>query len=204
MKSQLGRHSMILAVVITLWATGLAIAEERIVRRFDVAQNGATFKAVAFDGDGVFDTVTDDGNPAQGAVFSVLGYIYPRGTLQGGAVSGTLDDGSPAFPDQVLGIWSCRGWFVLDGDPGIEGVQLLGSQVWEFSADGPYGKRTIVTDGVDLSLEDVDLNVPFKRAITGGTGRFRGARGEQTMVNYGFNASFGFDSTHRLVMEVMD
>ncbi|MEM7282889.1 MAG: hypothetical protein AAF438_14820 [Pseudomonadota bacterium] len=193
-----------------LLATGLASTvyadDELIVRRYDVSQDGNTFKVMAMQSDpGPFDTITDDGHPAQGAMFSVLGYVYPFGTLKGGTVSGTNGDGSPAFPELVLGTWSCRGWFILDGDPGVSGEQLIGTQTFVFfTKGGRPGQRTIVSEGIDLSIEDVDLSVPFVRPITGGTGTFLGARGRHRMTNFGFNESFGFDSTHRLVFSVLD
>ncbi len=186
---------------------GLAYANDNtIVRSYDVSQDGGTFKVIALDSDpGPFDTITDEGHPSQGAVFSVLGYIYRKGTLQGGTVSGTNDDGSPAFPDLVLGQWSCRGWFILDGDPGISGIALLGQQVFLFNSQGAAGRKSIVTEGIDLSLEAIDLNVPIKRVVFGGTGPFKGARGQQTMANFpGFSDSFGVQSTHRLEFVVLD
>ncbi len=190
---------------LVLGLAGLAYADHTIALKFDVSQDGNTFKIIAIDNGegGPFDTLTNEGNLAQGAIFSVLGYIYPEGTLQGGTVSGTNADGTPAFPDLVLGHWSCRGWFIQDGDPGITGIQLLGQQVFLFDATGKLGRKSIVTEGIDLSLDEVDLNVKFRRVVFGGTGPFKGARGQQTMTNYGFNDSFGVDSTHRLEFEFL-
>jgi hypothetical protein len=157
--------------------------------RFDIAQDGSTF---SFQG-----PTTAAGLPAAGATFIVQGHVYPEGTLYGGAVSGTNADGSAAFPDEVVGTWSCRGWFLEDCDPGVTGPVLVGQQLWDLDPDAP-GTRTIITDGLEPSVNEVDLGVPFVRAITGGTGRFRVAAGEQTSVNFGFNDSLGLDSTHEL------
>ncbi len=195
--------------LLVMSVAGLAYADDdTIVRRYDVSQDGTTFKVIALnDTISTFDTLTDAGFPSQGAVFSVLGYIYPKGTLQGGTVSGTNADGSPAFPDLVLGQWSCRGWFILDVAPGmgISGNQLLGQQVFLFNSSGAAGRKSIVTEGIDLTLEDADLNVPFKRVVFGGTGPFNGARGQQTMTNFtGFSDSGGVQSTHRLEFVVLD
>ena len=41
------------------------------------------------------------------------------------------------------------------------------------------GSKMIVTDGYEYA----DFNRPFRRAVTGGTGRYRNARGEQVPVN---------------------
>ena len=64
---------------------------------------------IAFDQDNVH----EDGMPANGNAFITRGYIYPAGTLT--ESNGTLEDGSPEFPDLVLGEWVCRGWFVGEG-----------------------------------------------------------------------------------------
>ena len=178
------------ACAVTFWYGPTVVADAGgPVLSFDIAQDGNTF---VFQG-----PETPDGFPAAGATFIVQGFVYPEGTLQGGAVSGTNADGTPAFPELVMGTWSCRGWFTQDCDPGITGIVLVGTQVWDLDSGEP-GSRTIVTDGVDLSINDVDLGVPFIRAITGGTGEFNRARGEQTTINFGFNDSFGIDSTHEL------
>ncbi|MEM7711368.1 MAG: hypothetical protein AAF264_11595, partial [Pseudomonadota bacterium] len=58
--------------------------------------------------------VFDDGMPAYGNAFVTQGYIYPAGTLNSG-VEGTLPNGEPAFPDLVIGEWTCDGYFVGDG-----------------------------------------------------------------------------------------
>ena len=53
----------------------------------------------------------ENGMPAHGNAFVSQGYIYPEGTLADGIV-GVLQDGSPAFPDLVLGTCTCDGYFV--------------------------------------------------------------------------------------------
>ncbi len=172
---------------LTMGTAGVVSGDGRL--SFDVAQDGNTFVIIG---------PNSGGFAVQGTAFSVLGFVYPEGTLQGGAVSGTNEDGTPAFPDQVIGTWSCRGWFTQDDALGVTGAVLVGTQIWDLNLHRP-GSETIVTDGIDLSVNDVDLGVPFKRAITGGTGKkFKGAHGEQTTINFGFNDSFGIDATHTL------
>ncbi len=165
------------------------------VLAFDVAQDGSTFVLQG--------PTTDEGFPAQGAIFIIQGFVYPKGTLQGGAVSGTNKDGTAAFPDLVIGTWSCRGWITQDVGLDTSGVEIVGTQIFDLDLDKP-GSKTIVTDGIDLSANEVDLNVSFKRAITGGTGKFKRAGGEQIMKNFGFNVSGGFDSTHKLKFVSLD
>ncbi len=178
----------VLVSFLTMGTAGVVSGDGRL--SFDVAQDGNTFVLIG--------PTNADGFALQGAAFSVLGFVYPAGTLQGGAVSGTDSDGNPAFPDQVIGTWSCRGWFTQEDAEGITGAVLVGTQIWDLNLGEP-GSKTIVTDGIDLSVNLSDLGVPFKRAITGGTGKkFKRARGEQTTINFGFNDSFGIDSTHTL------
>jgi len=167
--------------------------DDDVIRlRFDVAQDGNTFVVIG---------PTSGGFALPGAAFSVQGFVYPKGTLQGGAVSGTDAAGNPTFPDKVIGTWSCRGWFTKADDPGVTGPVIVGTQLFDLNFDRP-GSKTIVTDGIDLSVNDVDFGVPFKRAITGGTGKkFKGAGGQQITINFGFNESFGIDSTHILKIQ---
>jgi len=68
--------------------------------RVDIAENGTRFspdETPAFP----------DGLPAYGAEFITEGYIYPAGTLTG--PNGANPDGSPEFPNRVIGRWVCRG-----------------------------------------------------------------------------------------------
>ncbi len=44
-----------------------------------------------------------------------------------------------------------------------------------------------MTQGIELA----DLKTEFERAITGGTGQYRRARGEQKQIFRGFNPSVG-------------
>jgi hypothetical protein len=74
--------------------------------RFDVAENARRF---VFDETPLF----PDGAPAYGNEFVTEGYIYPAGTLN--STNGVNEDGSPEFPDQVIGRWVCRGWHVGEG-----------------------------------------------------------------------------------------
>lgn len=63
----------------------------------------------------VFDEVTvfPSGMSAYGNPIITQGYIYPYGTLERG--NGVLADGSPEFPELVIGEWTCRGYSVGKG-----------------------------------------------------------------------------------------
>ena len=156
----------------------------------DVAMNGTTF----FD----FEQNPDParaGIPPNGSPFIIQGYIYRGGTFElYGDTSGVNADGSPQFPDRVIGTWICRGWHLQDGDA-LAGPVVATTQIFDFEPDHP-GRQILVTDGIELA----DFDVPFKRAVTGGTGAFNRVAGElvQTYVweePEFLNASGGFNTT---------
>jgi hypothetical protein len=157
------------------------------VLRFDVAEDGTHF---VFDPD-----LTDaDGMPGYGTSFITHGYLYPAGTLS--ESNGVNVDGSPEFPDQVLGEWVCRGWFVGDGMRTTTGALVVTSQLYSFG-DSP-GAAMLSSDGYELA----DVGVPITRAITGGTGSFIGAGGEARQVLLGFNATEGVNLQYELELEI--
>ena len=152
---------------------GEAAAQARTpTLEFDVAENATRF---------IFDeTPLDaDGLPGYANEFITEGYIYEAGTLN--EANGVNPDGSPEFPDKVIGRWTCRGWHVGDGAKTATGPWVITQQLYDFG-DTP-GSQMLTTDGVEL----VDLNVPVQRAIIGGTGQFMKARGEATQTMIGFN-----------------
>ena len=159
---------------------------DRIEQAFEVAMDGTSFH---FEG-----PVNANGVPADGTPFIIQGYIYPAGTFAtNGDLSGVLADGSPEFPDLVMGKWICRGWHLQDGDA-VTGPLVATTQIFDFDPNNP-GLHTIVTDGIELA----DVNVPFCRAITGGTGRFEDleASHSQKFVADGVNASGGFSAAFK-------
>jgi hypothetical protein len=146
------------------------------ILRFDVAENAKRF---------IFDEtpLVDDGSgkkvPGYANEFITEGYIYPYGTLS--ASNGVLADGSPEFPTRVLGRWTCRGWHVGEGAVTKTGPWVITHQLYDFGKTP--GNVTLTTDGLEL----VDVNVPIRRAIIGGTGRYALARGEAIQTMLGFN-----------------
>lgn len=142
------------------------------VIEIDVVENPRKF---SFDETPVF----EDGFPAYGGEFITQGFIYPKGTLEMG--EGVDADGNPQFPDLVIGTWFCRGWHVGDGARTTTGPVVITHQLFNFGEK--FGAKTVTTDGIELA----DFGVPVKRAITGGTGRFKTARGEQVQVLEGLN-----------------
>ena len=156
------------------------------VREIDMAMDGSRF---FFEGE-----TNENGAPAIGTPFVTSGYLYPGDTFETyGELSGVLPDGSPEFPELVLGTWICRGWHLLDGDAPT-GPVVATTQIFEFNSSQP-GAQTLITDGIELA----DFGVPFSRAITGGSGMLRrvddpNASCEQTYVGAGVNVSGGFNA----------
>ena len=129
----------------------------------DVAENGTRF---VIDETPVF----DDGFPAYGNPFLTQGYIYPAGTLNGS--NGVNPDGSPEFPDKVIGEWSCSGYFIADGAHTTEGSWVYSTQLFAFGADADTGAETVVVTG----YEGAEVGEIVTGAITGGTGAYVTAR----------------------------
>lgn len=163
-----------------------AATDDDGVLRFDVAEDATHF---AFDPD----LTDDDGMPGYGTSFVTRGYLYPAGTLT--ESNGVNADGSPEFPDQVLGEWICRGWFVGEGMRTTTGAMVVTSQLYTFG-DTP-GEAMLSSDGYEL----VDVGVEVSRAITGGTGSFAGADGEARQVLLGLNATEGVNLRYELELE---
>lgn len=141
---------------------------------FDVAEDISRF---VFSAEPVF----DDGMPAYGNAFVTQGYLYPAGTLDGG-VEGTLPNGDPAFPDLVIGEWTCDGYFVGDGMRTETGALVMTRQVYRFN-DGDV----LISHGAEL----VDAGVTVTRAVTGGTGDYADAPAEMNQVLLGMSDGYG-------------
>ncbi|MDZ5699065.1 hypothetical protein [Chelativorans sp. M5D2P16] len=119
----MGHSLSTVAALVSLCAwPALAGSMDSPVMRFDVAEDHTRF---AFS-DG---RVHEDGMPAYGNRFVTRGYIYPAGTLDD--ADGVKENGDPAFPDKVLGTWTCDGWFVADGAHTEQGVWLISRQVYD-------------------------------------------------------------------------
>jgi hypothetical protein len=154
--------------------------------QLEVVENGTKFTA---DGSLHF----DDGLPSYGATFVTEGYVYPAGTVQG--TNGVLPDGSPEFPDKLIGHWTCRGFHVGDGAHTTTGPEVVTHQILDFGAKP--GDESIMTDG----FEYADVGLQIHRAIIGGTGQYSRARGEQLQTLLAFPNNAG-GVTLSLIVEV--
>ena len=131
----------------------------------------------------------EDGFPAYGNPFITQGYLYPEGTLtcEEGTCNGVLEDGSPEFPDKVIGEWTCWGYHIGDGMHTESGPVVVTTQLFNFGSTDTAGAETLVSMG----YERMDTSIPFLRAVTGGTGRYYAASGEQIQSFLGFNGIDG-------------
>jgi hypothetical protein len=144
--------------------------------RFDVAEDATRF---LWSGEPALTA----GKPANGTPYVTQGYIYPEGTLT--ESNGVLPDGSPEFPDKVIGLWSCYGWWVGDAAHAQQTAPWITTHLFNFG--GAFGETTLVSEGFSID----ELSVPLERAIVGGTGAYVAATGVQRETNLGFNATDG-------------
>ena len=152
------------------------------VLRFDMAENATNF---AWAGE----PELSDGMPVHRTAVLSQGYLYPAGTLT--ESSGVLPDGSPEFPDKVLGQFSCWGWYL--GTDAVDGAPLwLNTHLFSFG--GVWGEATLVSQGYSIDAMDD----PIARAVTGGTGPYAASLGILTETNLGFNASHGVNSRYEV------
>lgn len=133
--------------------------------------------------------VFDDGFPSEGNPFFTAGYLYPAGTLSA-EQDGVDEDGSPTYPDKVIGEWLCRGYLIGEGAHATEGSWVYSTQVFSFGDDPTTGQDTIVVVG----YEGAGIGEAVAGAITGGTGRYRAAVGEAEQRLLGFTLFEGNDA----------
>jgi hypothetical protein len=129
--------------------------------KFEVAEIAARFvpdETPAFE----------DGTPKYGAEFISQGYIYQAGTLKEG--NGVKADGSPEFPDKVIGDWSCWGNLIGEGGKTTTGPMAVSTQLFVF--------KDMANTLVSVGYEPTDMNKAMVRAVTGGSGQYRLAKGD--------------------------
>ena len=158
----------IVSILIVLFAFGAVMAQDgrvfnKTILETDIAVNGFTAAI-------------------QERTFYVEGYLYPAGTLNDS--NGINPDGTPEFPDLLIGRWTCSGWFVGDRTDENFIVGALTNQIFEFDSETP-GNDTIVTYGI----ENGEFATVFTRAVIGGTGQYADAEGEQKQAIIGVNAA---------------
>jgi len=144
------------------------------INRFDVAEDHTRFVFAPTP-------VHADGLPAYGNPFVTQGYIYETGTLDFGG-EGVNPDGTPVFPEKVIGTWTCDGWYIGDGAHTTSGPIIISRQVFQFD-----NGDVIISQGAELA----DYGVPMSRVITGGLGNYAGLDGVLVQTNLGMSDGFG-------------
>ena len=80
-----------------------------------------------------------------GVVFLINGYIYPAGTI--GPNGGINPDGSPEFPGDLIGIWTCRGTLLQPTNAPPVGIGSITTQ--NFSFNGDIGENMLISEGFE-------------------------------------------------------
>ena len=140
--------------------------------RFDVACLGDTLRVVFAPG-------AQESGDLRGSTFSVEGSLYNPGTISA--------DGFDPSRVEPVGHWFCRGWYLIEGnrpEPHVITTQeYLFGRITEsdlFPAD------QMTSSGVEGSNDEKQL---VTRSITGGAGKYAGARGEARQRGRGFNTT---------------
>jgi hypothetical protein len=161
-----------LLIAAALPTTSRLLAQSRTQTvSFDIAEIPSRFAPAPF-------AMGDDGMPLYGNPFVTQGYLYPVGTLDNS--DGINPDGSPAFPDKVLGEWSCWGYHIRDAGRTVTEPAVVTNQLFQITQ--AYGAQTIVSNGYEF----VEPGRTFTRAIVGGTGIYSAAGGEQAQTFLGW------------------
>jgi hypothetical protein len=141
----------------------------------DVACQGQTFRPFFPEGS----TPPPDlgGSDSRGGSFFVEGLIYRAGTIQRGI-------GVDPFGARAIGQWFCRGWFIAHLERPFPHV--ITTQEYLFGIITPENlspAHTLVSSGVEGGFELAH------RAVIGGSGRYRRARGDVKQLTLGSNTT---------------
>ena len=150
-----------------LQAGELKVAAASLTFTVDVAEDFAKFNPTLVK--------PTDTEPKRGSWFITEGSVYPAGTIQG--TGNTFDPNSAG----AIGRWFCRGTHLVSAS------EIPAAPLWVDTAQVYYlstDENSIVTDGLEG-------NGIITRAITGGTGQFRGYLGKQKQEFLGFNSTGG-------------
>ena len=140
---------------------------------FDIAIDGATFR----NGNGVNPFAMPPPVIPRGTTLVLNGKLFPSGTVHSG-----MQTNDPNGPGSI-GDFYCRGTFVNSFADIIMGAQpeVQTTQLYRFS------------NGDQLITEGVEGGGVWIRAVTGGTGAYRGASGEMRYERVGTNITGDFN-----------
>lgn len=128
---------------------------------------------------GVVDAYQDrDPGDLRGSFFWFEGWIYPEGTIAG-------DGFIPTEIDRI-GTWFCRGNFIVSPDRGEPHLASVQEYYLSPMDSNPIGSRLLVSQGLEGRNED---GWEALRAVTGGTGEYRSARGEVLQRQVSLNST---------------
>lgn len=190
MSSRFKKLAVIAAVAVALVVGGAATAQARgnafvSSLAVDVTEDPSQF---VITGTNVFPEGHElAGAPAYGESFVTQGYIYPAGTLVENDPGVTCQVDAEGFfiscdpLYEPIGEWTSYGVHIGNGAATTEEYWMVTTQIFDFFSDGQ--SHTIVTDGFESPV----IGGTVVRAITGGTGEFSGARGEQEVVGFGLH-----------------
>lgn len=160
-----------------LGAGGHTAASSSLVLTVDVAEDFTKFNPTLVK--------PTDPEPKRGSWFITEGNIYPAGTIQG---TGETFDPNTAG---AIGRWFCRGTHLVSAS------EIPAAPLWVDTAQLyflPSDEDSIVTDGLEG-------NGIIVRAVTGGTGKFRGYLGRQKQEFLGFNPTGGVNLRVTFLLE---
>ncbi|MCK0168034.1 hypothetical protein MWU52_10770 [Jannaschia sp. S6380] len=166
--------TLLISAALIAAASVAGATDARMLRAWDVAEDHTRFAFQA-------EPVDADGMPRHGNPFVTRGYVYPLGTL-GEGESGVNPDGTPAYPELVLGDWTCDGFLIDEAMATTTGPFLISRQTIVLN-DGAI----LITQGPEI----VDIGVPQIRAVTGSTGTFRGNDGDVHQTFLGWSEDMG-------------
>lgn len=114
----------------------------------------------------------------RGSPWWVEGWIYPAGTITG--------YGFIPVEEDRIGSWFCRGHFLASPDRPDPHLSTMQEYYFGGLEQDPMGSKTLASQGVEgRNTEDWSAT----RVVTGGTGVYRGARGEVTQTQISRNST---------------
>lgn len=158
-------------VLVTATGAGCARAAEGTKVTYDVACLGDTFRVQPTEGNEEGDL---RGNP-----FYVEGWIYENGTIKG--------DGFDPASAEAIGVWLCRGWFMINKDRPEPHVVTTQEYIFgDIRKNRLFPPDQLVSSGMEGT--DTEKEPPL-RSVIGGTGRFLGATGAVLQRGNGENTT---------------
>ncbi len=180
-----GSAALIAGAVGGVAGASVANADSNHANTFDVACLGETIRItsaqlLANGIEGMYAGVDVEQGDNRGSPFWVEGLLFAGGTI-------TSDSGFIPRIEESLGTWICRGFFMTH--VGRPEPHMTTEQQFVFGgidAPGEMGTEMLITSGIEGRNEP---GWSSRRAVVGGTGAYRGARGEVLQEMIGRNST---------------